>query len=154
MRNLLEEFNEDHGVRPPSILGVREHIFTGRLHEHSKFRYQFLHFEDVEPLDKLTFSNIYVGFFNMYLQCVFLGLVHVKPGNKLCYNWTESPRKAVEVCSSFSCLFLNLFHGTWATIQNSSIDDNSDHMHRVVCFSYASSTVLIHTHIKFLVLVS
>ena len=31
MRNLLEEFNEDHGVRPPTILGVREHIFTGRL---------------------------------------------------------------------------------------------------------------------------
>ncbi|MQM07928.1 hypothetical protein Taro_040776 [Colocasia esculenta] len=29
MRNLLEEFNEDHGVRPPTILGVREHIFTG-----------------------------------------------------------------------------------------------------------------------------
>lgn len=31
MRNLLEEFNEDHGVRPPTILGVREHIFTGRF---------------------------------------------------------------------------------------------------------------------------
>ncbi|KAK1403845.1 1,3-beta-glucan synthase [Heracleum sosnowskyi] len=31
MRNLLEEFNEDHGVRPPSILGVREHIFTGSV---------------------------------------------------------------------------------------------------------------------------
>lgn len=32
MRNLfgLEEFNEDHGVRPPTIWGVREHIFTGR----------------------------------------------------------------------------------------------------------------------------
>jgi callose synthase len=30
MRNLLEEFNEDHGVLPPTILGVREHIFTGR----------------------------------------------------------------------------------------------------------------------------
>ncbi|GJY68520.1 callose synthase 5 [Tanacetum coccineum] len=29
MRNLLEEFHEDHGVRPPTILGVREHIFTG-----------------------------------------------------------------------------------------------------------------------------
>ncbi|KAL8152111.1 hypothetical protein V2J09_021919 [Rumex salicifolius] len=29
MRNLLEEFNEDHGLRPPSILGFREHIFTG-----------------------------------------------------------------------------------------------------------------------------
>ncbi|KAM0939118.1 putative 1,3-beta-glucan synthase [Dioscorea sansibarensis] len=31
MRNLLEEFNEDHGVRQPTILGVREHIFTGSV---------------------------------------------------------------------------------------------------------------------------
>ncbi|KAJ1405051.1 Vacuolar protein sorting-associate protein Vta1/Callose synthase, N-terminal [Sesbania bispinosa] len=31
MRNLLEEFSEDHGVRPPTILGVREHIFTGSV---------------------------------------------------------------------------------------------------------------------------
>ncbi|RZC90306.1 hypothetical protein C5167_031018, partial [Papaver somniferum] len=31
MRNLLEEFNENHGVRPPTILGVREHIFTGSV---------------------------------------------------------------------------------------------------------------------------
>ncbi|KAL5075203.1 hypothetical protein RYX36_014187 [Vicia faba] len=31
MRNLLEEFNEDHGVRRPTILGVREHIFTGSV---------------------------------------------------------------------------------------------------------------------------
>jgi len=30
MRNLLEEFHSDHGLRPPSILGVREHVFTGR----------------------------------------------------------------------------------------------------------------------------
>ncbi|KAE9449846.1 hypothetical protein C3L33_18261, partial [Rhododendron williamsianum] len=34
MRNLLEEFNEDHGVRPPTILGVRENIFTGRVRFH------------------------------------------------------------------------------------------------------------------------
>ncbi|CAI0555304.1 unnamed protein product [Linum tenue] len=34
MRNLLEEFHEDHGVRPPTILGVREHIFTGRIRFH------------------------------------------------------------------------------------------------------------------------
>ncbi|KAK7282334.1 hypothetical protein RIF29_11015 [Crotalaria pallida] len=31
MRNLLEEFNENHGVRRPTILGVREHIFTGSV---------------------------------------------------------------------------------------------------------------------------
>lgn len=31
MRNLLQEFHEPHGVRPPTILGVREHIFTGSV---------------------------------------------------------------------------------------------------------------------------
>lgn len=31
MRNLLQEFLKKHdGVRYPSILGLREHIFTGR----------------------------------------------------------------------------------------------------------------------------
>ncbi|KAH9302685.1 hypothetical protein KI387_014268, partial [Taxus chinensis] len=30
MRNLLEEFDSDHGLRSPTILGVREHVFTGR----------------------------------------------------------------------------------------------------------------------------
>lgn len=31
MRNLLEEFHGDHGLRPPTILGVREHVFTGSV---------------------------------------------------------------------------------------------------------------------------
>ncbi|GAB2242531.1 hypothetical protein Droror1_Dr00019306 [Drosera rotundifolia] len=31
MRNLLEEFKHNYGVRKPSILGVREHIFTGSV---------------------------------------------------------------------------------------------------------------------------
>ncbi|KAJ7532009.1 hypothetical protein O6H91_14G068400 [Diphasiastrum complanatum] len=31
MRNLLEEFDAKHGLRPPSILGVREHVFTGSV---------------------------------------------------------------------------------------------------------------------------
>eukprot|EP01018_Ginkgo_biloba_P029298 Gb_06219 [translate_table: standard] len=31
MRNLLEEFLQPHGVRPPTILGLREHIFTGSV---------------------------------------------------------------------------------------------------------------------------
>lgn len=30
MRNLLQEFLKKHGVRKPTILGLREHIFTGR----------------------------------------------------------------------------------------------------------------------------
>nr|XP_007137962.1 hypothetical protein PHAVU_009G169400g [Phaseolus vulgaris]ESW09956.1 hypothetical protein PHAVU_009G169400g [Phaseolus vulgaris] len=31
MRNLLEEFHASHGRRAPSILGVREHVFTGSV---------------------------------------------------------------------------------------------------------------------------
>ena len=30
MRNLLEEFSMAHGTYPRTILGVREHVFTGR----------------------------------------------------------------------------------------------------------------------------
>ncbi|XP_048443980.1 callose synthase 10 isoform X3 [Pyrus x bretschneideri] len=31
MRNLLEEFRRKHGIRHPTILGVREHVFTGSV---------------------------------------------------------------------------------------------------------------------------
>ncbi|KAK4778668.1 hypothetical protein SAY86_006196 [Trapa natans] len=31
MRNLLEEFYKNHGLRHPTILGVREHVFTGSV---------------------------------------------------------------------------------------------------------------------------
>ncbi|KAJ7545909.1 hypothetical protein O6H91_08G015900 [Diphasiastrum complanatum] len=31
MRNLLEEFGENHGLRPPTVLGVRENVFTGSV---------------------------------------------------------------------------------------------------------------------------
>ncbi|KAJ0244355.1 hypothetical protein HA466_0190010 [Hirschfeldia incana] len=37
MRNLLEEFDRDHGIRPPTILGVREHVFTGRVSSLASF---------------------------------------------------------------------------------------------------------------------
>ncbi|KAK1317535.1 Callose synthase 9 [Acorus calamus] len=30
MRNLLQEFIRDHGIPPPTILDVREQIFTGK----------------------------------------------------------------------------------------------------------------------------
>ncbi|KAJ4980192.1 hypothetical protein NE237_010972 [Protea cynaroides] len=37
MRNLLEEFNRDHGLHPPTILGVREHVFTGSVSSLASF---------------------------------------------------------------------------------------------------------------------
>ncbi|KAI3461055.1 hypothetical protein Pfo_017718 [Paulownia fortunei] len=37
MRNLLEELHCDHGLRPPTILGVREHVFTGSVSSLASF---------------------------------------------------------------------------------------------------------------------
>nr|XP_007142646.1 hypothetical protein PHAVU_007G004900g [Phaseolus vulgaris]ESW14640.1 hypothetical protein PHAVU_007G004900g [Phaseolus vulgaris] len=37
MRNLLEEFHSNHGLRPPTILGVREHVFTGSVSSLASF---------------------------------------------------------------------------------------------------------------------
>lgn len=37
MRNLLEEFHCDHGLRKPTILGVREHVFTGSVSSLASF---------------------------------------------------------------------------------------------------------------------
>ncbi|KDP44403.1 hypothetical protein JCGZ_19418 [Jatropha curcas] len=37
MRNLLEEFHHDHGIHSPTILGVREHVFTGSVSSLASF---------------------------------------------------------------------------------------------------------------------
>ncbi|VAI10878.1 unnamed protein product [Triticum turgidum subsp. durum] len=37
MRNLLEEFSQNHGKFKPSILGVREHVFTGSVSSLASF---------------------------------------------------------------------------------------------------------------------
>ena len=33
MRNLLQEFLKEYGARKPTIVGLREHIFTGRYED-------------------------------------------------------------------------------------------------------------------------
>lgn len=37
VRNLLEEFFQDYGIHPPTILGVREHVFTGSVSSLASF---------------------------------------------------------------------------------------------------------------------
>ncbi|KAK4380701.1 hypothetical protein RND71_002563 [Anisodus tanguticus] len=37
VRNLLEEFFRDYGIHPPTILGVREHVFTGSVSSLASF---------------------------------------------------------------------------------------------------------------------
>lgn len=89
MRNLLEEFSEDHGVQPPSILGVREHIFTGRLGIVCNFLSILLYtFRCALPYDS-----------HLELQCIVFGMVYVKPRDKLCDHWSESSCKTFKVRS-------------------------------------------------------
>lgn len=92
MRNLLEEFNEDHGVRPPSILGVREHIFTGRLFFilYSVPSIVLLHLHFVLLINLI--------FISCELQCFFIGMVYVKSRNELCDHRSKSSCKTSEVC--------------------------------------------------------
>lgn len=87
MRNLLEEFNEDHGVRPPTILGVREHIFTGRFDENFIIEIVF---------SKVSYL-LHLRIITCELQCFFFGMVYVKPRNQLCHHRPKSSRKAFEV---------------------------------------------------------
>jgi hypothetical protein len=55
MRNLLEEFSQDHGKFKPSILGVREHVFTGRCYSvHFGCVFSWVHFICKIPV-KITF---------------------------------------------------------------------------------------------------
>jgi hypothetical protein len=53
MRNLLEEFSLKRGKHYPSILGVREHVFTGR---YCSFTFQWRSYADISRV-KLS-SNI------------------------------------------------------------------------------------------------
>lgn len=94
MRNLLEEFNEDHGVRPPSILGVREHIFTGRF---VTFNYYQLYIVLLHLYLVLIINLIST----CELQCFFIGLVYVKSRNELCDHRSKSSCKTFEVSFLF-----------------------------------------------------
>ena len=85
MRNLLEEFRANHGLRPPTILGVREHVFTGR------------HVFAI-PLSMLSncMYNDHIFLWNDK-QCIFVSIIHVKPRNKLCDLRSTCFSKSLEV---------------------------------------------------------
>lgn len=68
MRNLLQEFLKKHdGVRYPTILGLREHIFTGR----------FIYWFHLTTCEVLYFSFLYLMLFLLFLQCLFSCMVYV-----------------------------------------------------------------------------
>lgn len=106
MRNLLEEFRANHGIRYPTILGVREHVFTGRYY-----------------LTILSYFTNYghVCFFciNLFdfilLQCVFAGVIYVETGNQFRYSGatcsclpqvSKCCNYAVACCSEYPCSLL------------------------------------------------
>lgn len=94
MRNLLEEFNRNHGIHPPTILGVREHVFTGRYF----------------PVCLIYFISLYQyhasDFFSfLCVQCIFFSIFHVKSRNQLCDTWAACSRKSFEVRLFFASHF-------------------------------------------------
>lgn len=79
MRNLLEEFHGKHGIRRPTILGVREHVFTGRFGVVSlKIQLLFYIFYCLSPYIMLNFL----------LQCFIIGVVYVQSRNQFCDSWS------------------------------------------------------------------
>lgn len=89
MRNLLQEFLTEDGIRQPSILGVREHIFTGRL--------------ITNVLHNWDFIFCYFCILNLsspMLQCLLPCMVYVKSGAQFCDYWTTAACKPSEVRSS------------------------------------------------------
>jgi hypothetical protein len=75
VRNLLEEFDCKHGLRRPTILGVREHVFTGRLERilqtHSELCNRYLRlFLNLALVYELTTHEQYVdsGIYFLVLQ--------------------------------------------------------------------------------------
>ncbi|KAG5621396.1 hypothetical protein H5410_006614 [Solanum commersonii] len=58
MRNILQEFLKDSVRRPPTILGMREHIFTGR----SASKNLFLLLLDLCPVKKSALAPLARGF--------------------------------------------------------------------------------------------
>lgn len=72
MRNLLEEFHRHHGIRPPTILGVREHVFTGRYF-HRILIYFKSHSLTIFPLNIYFQRNFCID-----VQCLFFSLIYVQ----------------------------------------------------------------------------
>jgi hypothetical protein len=63
MRNVLEEFeNRKYGKRKPTILGLREHIFTGRYAHIPKYLFKYILFTAFVPKE-CTAINITVFVF-------------------------------------------------------------------------------------------
>lgn len=61
IRNLLDEFQANHGLRPPTILGVREHVFTGRFGL-LFFFFFFLFNHQLSPFPKIELHEISYAF--------------------------------------------------------------------------------------------
>lgn len=71
MRNLLEEFHSDHGLRPPTILGVREHVFTGR-------------YVQLKSSDSVLWNFGFTGFISNIcycMQCLIFSFIYVQSRN-------------------------------------------------------------------------
>jgi len=76
MRNLLQEFLKQHdGPRMPTILGLREHIFTGRYD--LLYQYQFTWYHFLYKLKSISACCLSLSTF-CFLQCFIPCMVYVQ----------------------------------------------------------------------------
>lgn len=77
MRNVLEEFYGNYGLRHPTILGVREHVFNGRFVN----VFNVCHFFLKHIADHFLTAPSLLSLMLLLFQCLFISVVYVKSRN-------------------------------------------------------------------------
>jgi hypothetical protein len=111
MRNVLKEFLERrHGQRKPTILGLREHIFTGRLVMSLIINWILMsvngndegHSAEKHCRFFFFFSACVLILYPCILQCFITCMVHVQSGDQFCNYWATNFGKSSQVSVKFS----------------------------------------------------
>ncbi|KAH0452094.1 hypothetical protein IEQ34_019393 [Dendrobium chrysotoxum] len=102
MRNLLEEFNEDHGLHPPTILGVRGHIFTGSISSLGWFM------SNQENTKGIGYST--EGCFQYRHPDVFDSIFHIIKGRNIGLNQTSLFEVKVACSNEEQILNRDIYH--------------------------------------------
>ena len=148
MRNVLEEFDESkkYGKSKPTILGLREHIFTGRYAHIPKDLFKCL--VHAIYMQGMSANNIAVFLF----QCFVTGLVYVQSRDQFCYYWAKSSGKSSQVCKSIFYFMLIYVKLVYELYSQSYLDDLSHtscfpQFQRAINGTDSYSRYIIYTHI-------
>ena len=133
MRNVLEEFeSRKYGKSKPTILGLREHIFTGRYAHIPKDLFKCL--VHAIYMQGMSANNIAVFLF----QCFVTGLVYVQSRDQFCYYRAKSSGKSSQVCKCIFYFMLIYVKLVYELYSQSYLDYLS---HNTSCFPQFQRTI-------------